>query len=148
MKTVKHRLTCDAIQFWKINIKEKHDYSSQSLRSYGTQIFTCPKNKSLKSIGIKTCYIAIIIHMKNIYKTQAEKHLRSRAPFHLPKPTTLHPKSYIRDVLTCRAFNTSRYHEPRPSKHRHSIAHNMSISLSIQHIANNMNYKCMNMSYA
>ena len=77
-----------------------------------------------------------------------EKHLCSWAPFHLPKPTALHPNSYIRDVLTCRAFNTSRYHEPSPSKHIHSIPHNISIPLSIYHIANNMNHECMNMSYA
>ena len=51
-------------------------------------------------------------------------------------------QSCTSDVLTCRVFNTSRYHEPRPSKHRHSIPHN------INHIAINMNHECMNMLYA
>ena len=76
--------------------------------------------------------------MKNIGKNIGGKHIREQAPFHLPKLTTLTSQIIHRVLLTYRAFNTSRYHEPKPSKYRCSIPNN------INHTTIDMYYECMN----
>ena len=80
--------------------------------------------------------------MKNIVKHRRKNIYVVGHHSTFEKLTALHPKSCTRDMLTCRAFNTSRYHEPRLSKHRHDIPHNNN------HIAININHERMNMSYA
>ena len=68
--------------------------------------------------------------------------MHSRAPSHLPKPTALTSPSHAPKLcLPAESFNTSRYHEPRPSKYRHSIPHNTN------HVTINMYHECMNMLY-
>ena len=100
-----------------------------------------PQLKILKSIDVKTCYNAINTHLKAFIKC-GRKMFTWSGTIPPSKTNCLTSQSCPWDVLTCRVFNTSRYHEPRPSKHRYSIPQ------YINHLAINMNHECMNMLYA